>query len=121
MTRDCDTTDRTVTARTTETEHETAVLDGSVETVTVPEADDETEVTVKIPDDASTAEVDAITAAVRDHLVATGRLSDGDGSAEMQRWVAAHRLGGVEPDAQTLLDGTDTDPWAAASRANQRW
>lgn len=120
MTRDCDTTERTVTARTTETEHDTAVLDGGVDTAPSSEAVDvAAEVTVRIPDDAAPAEVDAIAAAVRDHLVATGRLSEGD--AETRRWVAAHRLGGVEPDAGQLLDGADADPWVAASRAQQRW
>lgn len=111
-------TTRTVTARTTDTEHSTTVIEGKASPAGGGAEDPEPTVRVKVPDDASAEEVDAITAAVREHLVATGRLAEAD---EPPRWVTASRLQGVDPGARTLLDGADADPWVAASRVPQRW
>ena len=109
MTRDRDTSDST------------AVLEGATDGASRSLAAGDTTVRVKVPDDASDAEADAIATAVREHLVATGRLSDSDKTAETRRWINAHRLQGIEPEARALLDNTDADPWVAASRATQRW
>jgi hypothetical protein len=112
-------TTRTVTARTTDTEHRTTILDDDPGPAAGQTEGAATTVQVTVPDDASPAEADAIATAVREHLVATGRLADPDGGTE--RWVTANRLQGVESDARTLLAEADADPWVAASRARQRW
>ncbi len=112
-------TTRTVTARTTDTEHRTTVVDGDPG-LTAEDADgDTTTVQVTVPDDATTEEADAIATAVREHLAATGQLADPDG--ETGQWVTANRLQGIEPDARRLLTEGNADPWVAASRACQRW
>lgn len=114
-------TTRTVTARKTDTEHRTAVVDGDAGPAGGDTDGAATGVQLTVPDDATTAEADAIATAVREHLVATGRLADPEGDGGPGRWVTANRLQGVEPDARTLLTEADADPWVAASRACQRW
>jgi hypothetical protein len=119
MTRNRDTTERTAREQTTETKHSATGLDESVDDATTSFQTGDTTIRVKVPDEASPAEADAIVAAVREHLDAAGRFADGD--EEPRRWIEAHRLQGVEPGARALLNNTDADPWVAASRANQRW
>ena len=95
-------------------EREVVVREGAVETA--PPATG-TVGTVRVPAAASPAEADAIAAAVREHLVATGSASAADSPA---RWVAAGRVRGVVPDPEVVLDDAESDPWMAASRAHDR-
>jgi hypothetical protein len=76
--------------------------------------------TVRVPASASPAETDAIVAAVREHLAATGSESAGTGTDTPVQWVAAGRLRGVAPDPKAVLDEARSDPWVAASRAGDR-
>jgi hypothetical protein len=96
-------------------EREVVVREGAVETV--PPATG-TVGTVRVPAAASPAEADAIAAAVREHLVATGSASATADSPA--RWVAAGRVRGVVSDPEAVLDDAESDPWIAASRAHDR-
>ena len=95
-------------------EREVVVRKGAVETA--PPATG-TVGTVRVPAAASPAEADAIAAAVREHLVATGSASAANSPA---RWVAAGRVRGVVSDPEAVLDDAESDPWIAASRAHDR-
>ena len=95
-------------------EREVVIREGAVETV--PPATG-TVGTVRVPAAASPAEADAIAAAVREHLVATGPASAADSPA---RWVAAGRVRGIVSDPEAVLDDAESDPWIAASRAHDR-
>jgi hypothetical protein len=96
-------------------EREVVVREGAVETT--PSATG-TVGTVRVPAAASPAEADAIAAAVREHLVATGSASATADSPA--RWVAAGRVRGVVSDPEAVLDDAESDPWMAASRAHDR-
>jgi hypothetical protein len=96
-------------------EREVVVREGAVETA--PPATG-TVGTVRVPAAASPAEADAIAAAVREHLVATGSASATADSPA--RWVAAGRVRGVVSDPEAVLDDAESDPWIAASRAHDR-
>ena len=72
--------------------------------------------TVKIPAAASPAEADAIAAAIEEHLGATEAASTGG----VDRWAAAGRVREVVADPGPALDGAGSDPWIAASRAQDR-
>ena len=96
-------------------EREVVVREGAVETA--PPATG-TVGTVRVPAAASPAEADAIAAAVREHLVATGSASATEDSPA--RWVAAGRVRGVVSDPEAVLDDAESDPWIAASRAHDR-
>ena len=72
--------------------------------------------TVKVPAAASPAEADAIAAAIEEHLGAT-EATPADGT---DRWVAAGRVREVVTDPGAALDGAGSDPWIAASRAQNR-
>ena len=96
-------------------EREVVVREGAVETA--PPATG-TVGTVRVPAAASPAEADAIAAAVREHLVATGSASATEDSPA--RWVAAGRVRGVVSDPEAVLDDAESDPWMAASRAHDR-
>ena len=96
-------------------EREVVVREGAVETA--PQATG-TVGTVRVPAAASPAEADAIAAAVREHLVATGSASATEDSPA--RWVAAGRVRGVVSDPEAVLDDAELDPWIAASRAHDR-
>ena len=89
-----------------------AVRDGAVETTPATEAVG----TVKIPAAASPAEADAIAAAIEEHLGAT-EATPADGT---DRWVAAGRVREVVSDPEAVLDDAESDPWIAASRAQNR-
>ena len=89
-----------------------AVRDGAAEALPATEAVG----TVKIPAAASPAEADAIAAAIEEHLGATEATS-ADGT---DRWVAAGRVREVVADPGAALDGAESDPWVAASRAQNR-
>ena len=95
-------------------EREVVVREGAVKTA--PPATG-TVGTVRVPAAASPAEADAIAAAVREHLVATGPASAADSPA---RWVAAGRVRGIVSDPEAVLDDAESDPWIAASRAHDR-
>ncbi|PSQ13570.1 hypothetical protein BRD02_12525 [Halobacteriales archaeon QS_8_69_73] len=88
------------------------VRDGAVETPPATEAVG----TVKIPAAASPAEADAIAAAIEEHLGATEAASTGG----VDRWAAAGRVREVVADPGPALDGAGSDPWIAASRAQDR-
>ena len=96
-------------------EREVVVREGAVETA--PPATG-TVGTVRVPAAASPAEADAIAAAVREHLVATGSASATADSPA--RWVAAGRVRGVVSNPEAVLDDAESDPWIAASRAHDR-
>ena len=89
-----------------------AARDGAVETPPATEAAG----TVKIPAAASPAEADAIAAAIEEHLGATEAASTGG----VDRWAAAGRVREVVADPGPALDGAGSDPWIAASRAQDR-
>ena len=89
-----------------------AVRDGAAEALPATE----TVGTVKIPAAASPAEADAIAAAIEEHLGATEATS-ADGT---DRWVATGRVREVATDPEPALDGAESDPWTAASRAQNR-
>lgn len=96
-------------------EREVVVREGAVETA--PPATG-TVGTVRVPAAASPAEADAIAAAVREYLVATGPSSATEDSPA--RWVAAGRVRWVVSDPEAVLDDAESDPWIAASRAHDR-
>ena len=110
-----DTAEREVVVGGDTAEREVVVREGAVETV--PPATG-TVGTVRVPAAASPAEADAIVAAVREHLVATGSASAAADSPA--RWVAAGRVRGVVSDPEAVLDDAESDPWIAASRAHDR-
>ena len=96
-------------------EREVVVREGAVEPAPQPTG---TVGTVRVPAAASPAEADAIAAAVREHLVATGSASATADSPA--RWVAAGRVRGVVSNPEAVLDDAESDPWIAASRAHDR-
>lgn len=110
-----DTAEREVVVGGDTAEREVVVREGAVETA--PPATG-TVGTVRVPAAASPAEADAIAAAVREHLVATGSASATADSPA--RWVAAGRVRGVVSDPEAVLDDAESDPWIAASRAHDR-
>jgi len=109
--------ERTVVVGDDTTKRETVVREGVAEVASLEAA---VVGTVRIPAVASPAEADAIVAAVREHLVATGSASAETDTDAPARWVAAGRIRGVEPDPGAVLDDTDADPWIAASRTGNR-
>jgi hypothetical protein len=82
------------------------------------------DVDLDVPADASPEEAAAIAAAIGAYLrdrevAAAAAAADAEESWAGRRWAFAGRLSGVGLPARRVTDGTPTDAWAAAGRADR--